>query len=305
MSEKTFIWCTYRTWSFEVLEGLLSHPDFKCSAILTTLDCVWDFTQFEARGIRVFRLSPESCFKNGSAFLEFLKNRPPSCSFFYGWSWIIPKDFHEKYFSVTLHPGKLPNDKGGSPLQNQIRNGETWSYVNIIQISEKMDEGDIFVQEKISLLGDISDVWARMTASGIYTTRNFLTSIKLGTLRPKKQIEKGATYKRVKPGSEELKPAEHTALQAFNIIRAHNETDPNTYVKKAFYRLGGHRILCLRADLVRHSSLEALNLEGLGKHSIEILYEHSHQVNNGEKCFKLTFRDQKPIFITQTRVTNL
>ena len=305
MSGKTFIWCTYRTWSFEVLEGLLSHPDFKCSAILTTFDCIWDSTQFEARGIRVFRLSPESCFKDGSTFLEFLKNHPPSCSFFYGWSWIIPKGFHEKYFSVTLHPGKLPNDKGGSPLQNQIRNGETWSYVNIIQIAKKMDEGDIFAQVKMSLLGDISDVWARMTASGIYTTRNFLTSIARGTLKPKKQTEEGTIYKRLKPGSEELKPAEHTALQAFNIIRAHNETDPNTYVKKAFYRVGRHRLLCLRADLVGVVLLEAVDLAGLGKQSPESLYEYSHQVNNGEKCFKLTFKDQKSVFITQTRLTNL
>ena len=187
MSGKTFVWCTYRTWSLEVLEGLLSHPDFRCSAILTTFDCIWDSTPFEAHGIRIFRLPPKSSLKEGSKFLEFLKIHPPACSFFYGWSWTIPKDFHEKYFSVTFHPGKLPNDRGGSPLQNQIRNGETWSYGNIIKIAEELDAGEIFAQVKFSLFGDISDVWARMTASGVYTTRNFLTDIAQGTLKSKKQ----------------------------------------------------------------------------------------------------------------------
>jgi len=34
--ERLFIWCTYRDWSFHVLEGLLDLPGWRCGLIVTT-----------------------------------------------------------------------------------------------------------------------------------------------------------------------------------------------------------------------------------------------------------------------------
>mgnify|MGYP003640641550 FL=1 len=47
--------------------------------------------------------------------------------FFIGWSWIIPTVIVEKFNCICMHPSPLPKYRGGSPLQNQIINGERLS----------------------------------------------------------------------------------------------------------------------------------------------------------------------------------
>ena len=39
---------------------------------------------------------------------------------FYVWSKKVPEQIVKKYKCIMLHPSKLPNFAGGSPLQNQI-----------------------------------------------------------------------------------------------------------------------------------------------------------------------------------------
>ena len=48
----------------------------------------------------------------------------PDYILFYGWSWIVPTNLVKNFNCVMLHPSPLPKYRGGSPLQNQIINGE-------------------------------------------------------------------------------------------------------------------------------------------------------------------------------------
>ena len=48
----------------------------------------------------------------------------PDLILWYGWSWIVDNIFVDKYTSIMLHPSPLPKYRGGSPIQNQIINGE-------------------------------------------------------------------------------------------------------------------------------------------------------------------------------------
>ncbi|MES2856238.1 MAG: formyltransferase family protein [Bdellovibrionota bacterium] len=292
----TFSWCTYRNWSFEVLEGLVSDPRLKCASILTTPDCTYDFSIFEAKGIRIFRLPPKQSLGAESEFVQHIAEYKPDCLFFYGWSWIVPPSIHDKYLCVTLHPGKLPDDRGGSPLQNQIRNGETWSLANLIELGEKLDGGDIFASEKFSLTGDINDVWARMTATGVFVTKKFLEQIAGGSLTRKVQTELGKIYKRVLPSQAEIKLGEQPALLISNIIRAHNENDPNTYVKKAYLKHKGFELVLTKAQLTSPSC------RVVALASVDDFYELSHLTNNEEACLLLRANDDKDVYVTQFRV---
>src|SRR5881397_3890212 len=129
-----FVWCTYRDWSFRVLDGLLDLSDWTCSLVVTTLDCRTNLLRFEERGIPVMRIDARQDLKKNGCGYEAMAALRPKAIFHYGWSWLVPQPVLDLCPNVTLHPGKLPKDRGGSPIQNQIRNGETWSHANIIKL---------------------------------------------------------------------------------------------------------------------------------------------------------------------------
>ena len=55
---------------------------------------------------------------------SLLKEFKPDLILWYGWSWIVEDTFVSEYESIMLHPSPLPKYRGGSPIQNQIINGE-------------------------------------------------------------------------------------------------------------------------------------------------------------------------------------
>ncbi len=260
--DRNYVWCTYREWSFRILEGLLGLQGWRCPTIITTHDCRYDFRAFEQRDVRVLRVDPRKDLAAGHTAFDQIATIAPEAIFHYGWSWIVPPEVLALCPNVTLHPGKLPKDRGGSPLQNQIRNGETWTYANILELVDGLDEGPIYMRERISLAGEIDDVWARMTATGCHLTRKFLRALAAGTCRATPQREHEATfYRRVTAAQAELRPAEQTALQMYNVVRAHAETDPSTYVRPAYVRLGGLRLVIERATLEAPSGLDVRLLD--------------------------------------------
>ena len=60
--------------------------------------------------------------------------------------WKIPKKG-----SVNLHTSLLPNYRGAAPINWAIINGEKQTGISTFFINEKMDDGNIIMQEKIEL----------------------------------------------------------------------------------------------------------------------------------------------------------
>lgn len=293
-----YIWASYRNWSFEVLEGLLDLENIECVAIVTTLDCTFDFTHFINKGIPVFRDDPKLVFQQQNQLMKLVNLEQPDCSFFYGWSWKIPNEYHREHLSVTLHPGWLPNDKGGSPLQNQIRMGRESTSANIMKIEESLDSGPIYSRETISLLGVIDDVWLRMISAGILLTRQFLLGFPESIKNHEVNGELGSYYSRVKPADSEIKLDKMSGQEIFNIVRAHNEQDPNSYVEKAFLYWQSYKFIILGCTLEKKH--RAVRLEELNKESVfrEIL-----EINSDNCCLQLDSQDNLPIYVTRLRIT--
>jgi len=299
-----FVWCTYRDWSFHVLEGLLDLPGWRCGLIITTVDCLYDFDGFECRGIDVLRLDPHKDLKPDGIGFQAIRDIAPGAIFYYGWSWFVPPALLSLCPNVTLHPGKLPKDRGGSPIQNQIRNGEDWTYANIIGLVPGLDEGPIYMRQQISLAGDEADaVWARMTAAGAMLSRRFLRSLAAGSLTAEKQDPAitPTLYRRVRPEDAELRPAEQSARQMYDIVRAHNESDANSYVSPAFLVRDSHRLVIERAALARSAvPAERVNLllfAGDGDGWTEIV----HKINNGEVEAVIPAEDESMVYVTRLR----
>lgn len=306
-SKNSFIWCAYRDWSFHVLEGLLDIQSWRCSLIVTTHRCQYDLSSFERRGIEIIRIDPSNDLKKDAIGFQAIKTRVPDVIFHYGWSWLVPECVLDLCLNVTLHPGKLPKDRGGSPIQNQIRNGETWTYANIIQLVPALDEGPFFLRERISLDGEAVDsVWARMVTAGALLSRQFLDDFVAGKVTPNPQDDSisPTIYKRVRPEDAEIEPGNQYSHQIYNIIRAHNETDPNTYVHFAYLVCGTVRLIIERGTLAAPAHVESASMYNLTRRAVstdQLLYI-AHQVNNNLAVAFIVASDNIPVYLTQIRV---
>lgn len=153
--------------------------------------------------------------------------------FFVGWSWIVEKIIVDNYTCICLHPSPLPKYRGGSPIQNQIINGEMESAVTYFVMNDKIDQGDIIFQSEFSLDGDLVDVFKRIVTHGRLGMEMILSKY----LRTKKldrtpQDESQKTYykRRTPDESVILEEDFDTAEKLYNKIRALQSPYPNAYI---------------------------------------------------------------------------
>lgn len=164
---------------------------------------------------------------------ETIRDFAPDLILFYGWSWIIEQKLINEFQCLMLHPSPLPKYRGGSPIQNQIINGEDTSAVTIFLMDEGMDTGPILAQKEISLLGNLSEIFDRMTAIGVELTRKILKE----GLHPVPQDDSKATIcKRRKPQDSEITLEEiqtKPARYLHDKIRMLQDPYPNAYIVTA------------------------------------------------------------------------
>lgn len=141
--------------------------------------------------------------------------------FFVGWSWLVDKEFVEKNYCICLHPSPLPRYRGGSPIQNQIINGEVKSAVTLFKMDELIDHGPIIFQQEISLTGTLEEIYAQIYQIGVIAIAKIITNHPNNLLTP--QIKSKATYfKRRTPAMSEISISEiksSTSIQLHNKVR--------------------------------------------------------------------------------------
>lgn len=185
------------------------------------------------------------CLKKEDFDEEKLRTFKPDLILWYGWSWIVSKDFTDNYESIMLHPSPLPKYRGGSPIQNQIINGEKMSAVTLFKMTEKLDDGDIYVQEPISMEGYIEDIFDRISEVGFIGTCKIID----GDYELRKQDHSKATYvKRRKPKQSEITLEEiqtKNGAYLYNKIRMLTGPYPRAYITTA----DGRKLYIDRATL--------------------------------------------------------
>lgn len=173
-------------------------------------------------------------FRSKAQFkVDVLDDFKPELVLFYGWSWIIPADILERHTCLMLHPSPLPRYRGGSPIQNQIIEGETNSKVSLFVMTTELDAGDIVGQHDLSLAGTLDDIFNRMEESGVELTRYLLEH----DLTRVPQAHAAATFcKRRTPSDSEITPEELATKSAeylHNKIRMLADPYPNAFILTA------------------------------------------------------------------------
>jgi len=90
---------------------------------------------------------------NDPAFHEELRSFNVDIFVVVAYGRIIPKSVYElpPLKTINMHPSLLPLYRGAAPIEWSIMNGETETGVTVQLINDKLDAGDIVLQEKIAL----------------------------------------------------------------------------------------------------------------------------------------------------------
>ena len=154
----------------------------------------------------------------------------PDLILFYGWSSIVPTPLLKKYNCVMLHPSKLPEYRGGSPIQNQIINGVIDSAVTLFLMNEQIDAGPILKQHPLSLKGNLKTILGNIAKIGCELTIEILEQ----GLQPKPQDHSRATYfNRRTPSQSEItveEILEKPSSYLYNKLRMLDEPYPRPYI---------------------------------------------------------------------------
>jgi methionyl-tRNA formyltransferase len=96
---------------------------------------------------------------------------------------ILPKEIFEipKYGSFNLHGSYLPAYRGAAPIQWALINGETETGLTTFKLAEKVDTGNIYLQEKLPIFPDdnfeiLHDRMSELGAKMVLDTVNLIES---------------------------------------------------------------------------------------------------------------------------------
>ena len=137
---------------------------------------------------------------------------------------MIPKSIWQipKYGTINLHASLLPNYRGSAPINWAIINNENFTGVTTFFIDDKIDTGDILLQEKIKVdkkinAGELHD---KLKVIGARTVKKTIEEILNNSLKQKKQEHDGNYKTAYKLDKENIKiDWNQNCLEIYNKIR--------------------------------------------------------------------------------------
>ena len=141
-------------------------------------------------------LQPEQL--NDSEFLQKLKKYETDIYVVIAYGKIIPRNIYElpRLKTINLHPSLLPAYRGAAPIQWAIINGEQKTGITVQLINERMDAGDIIIQEEILLNNtiDSGELYQKVIPIGVDLLKKAIALLSEGQAKPVVQDENKATY---------------------------------------------------------------------------------------------------------------
>lgn len=173
-----------------------------------------------ARGLPVFQ--PEKLSQPGE--FERLSALRPDVIVVVAYGQILKRDVLElpRLGCVNIHSSLLPRWRGAAPIHWAVLSGDAESGVTTMKLVEKLDAGDILLQERTPIgaretSGELHDRLAQMGARLIVPT---LAGLAEGTLRGQVQDESQVTYaKKLEKSMEILDPLTRTAAELDRQVR--------------------------------------------------------------------------------------
>lgn len=153
---------------------------------------------------------------------------------------------------INLHPSLLPAYRGAAPIQRALMAGEEITGITVMYMTEKLDAGDILLQEKTWIGRDenYGSLHERLANLGAVKLIEALRLVARGKAPRLPQDEEGATYAPPLTREDEIIRWSSSSEAIFNQIRALDPL-PGAYT---FYQ--GKRLKIWRASLSAGSKEE-------------------------------------------------
>jgi len=174
---------------------------------------------------------------------EVLSSGDLDLIFFPYWNNKIPSEVFDNWRCYVFHVAPLPYGRGGSPVQNLIREGFESAPLNAIRVVEELDAGPVLMSSEISLEGAASDIFARISRQ----IADQILSIIRGLPPEIEQSGEPTLFKRIRPKENEIK-AGMSLQEMYDEIRMVDSPD---YLP-AFVRIGAFDIELYGAALSEH-----------------------------------------------------
>lgn len=128
--------------------------------------------------------------KGNLEFIEQMKSLQPDLFVVVAFR-ILPKEIFEipKFGSFNLHGSYLPKYRGAAPIQWALINGDTETGLTTFKLAEKVDTGNIYLQEKILISADdnFESLHDRMSLLGAELVLKTIQLIESGNFQLKNQ----------------------------------------------------------------------------------------------------------------------
>lgn len=156
----------FGTWDFSknILKDLLENKEIKIEIVISQEDKkVWRKQELQETPVKVLAkensinvLQPKK-LKDNLFLFEELRSLNLDFIIVVAYWKIIPKEILEipKFYPINIHWSILPSYRWASPIQESLKNWDTKTWLTIMQMSEWMDEWDIFKIQNINI--DIKD----------------------------------------------------------------------------------------------------------------------------------------------------
>jgi len=135
---------------------------------------------------------------NAPEFIDRLSNLRPSVSVIAGFSMIFKQEVISvpALGTINLHAGRLPEYRGGSPLNWQLINGENEAEISVIQVDPGIDTGDVLARcaFPIESSDTIAELHDKANTQFPNMVIDVLGKLDLGTLAPEPQDNDRAAY---------------------------------------------------------------------------------------------------------------
>ncbi len=211
---------------------------------------------------------------------NFILEWQPDLGIVSGFSFILPKEILDltKFGFWNLHAGKIPEYRGGSPLNWQLINGEDEIGISILKMTEHIDDGLIMGQStfKIEQNDTILDLHNKANIGFSKLICDLLINFNETVIGSKPQPESRASYWHQRSDADGLiNPLTQSSEYIERMVRALTKPYPG-----AWFKIKGEKIRVFKCRLT----------------------DKSYKGTPG-KILKL--RDQNPILITCTGAIEL
>lgn len=227
---------------------------------------------------------------NANEFCQWFAEQSPKLTIVAGFSTILKKPVIDipEHGTINLHAGRLPQYRGGSPLNWQIIAGESQAGISVIQIDSGIDTGAILAETllPINMNDTIGTMHEKANIAFPGLVLDVVNKIDCGDMVPKKQDEAKAYYWHQRQDEDGyLKPEIMGVDEADRFIRGLSHPYPG-----AFAFAEGRKIRLTKASIadmkIRGTAGRVCFIQGQGPYLIcrdgALLLEEYNFENNAE-----------------------